>query len=64
MSKTEVLTIRIDEDLGKTLSSISEDLGITRADYIRMVLKLASTVDTKELIGAWETGLKQQILHP
>jgi antitoxin component of RelBE/YafQ-DinJ toxin-antitoxin module len=64
MNKTEVLTIRIDEELGKKLSVISEDLGITRADYIRMVLKLASTVDTKELIGAWESGLKQQILHP
>ena len=64
MNKTEVLTIRIDEELGEKLSVISVDLGITRADYIRMVLKLASTVDNKELIGAWESGLKQQILHP
>lgn len=64
MSKTEVLTIRIEEDLGRKLSAISDELGITRADYIRMVLKLSSTVDAKELVGAWEIGLKHQILNP
>jgi antitoxin component of RelBE/YafQ-DinJ toxin-antitoxin module len=63
MNKTEVLTIRIEEELGQRLSGIASEIGMTRADYLRMVLRLASSVDSKELLKAWDAGLKQQMLH-
>ena len=63
MNKTEVLTLRIEKEVGTRLSEISKELGLTRAEYLRMVLKLASTIDTKELMLAWKTDLKQQMLH-
>ena len=62
--KAEVLTIRIDKELNKKLSVVTENRGIARAHYKWVFLKSPSAVDIKELIGAWESELKRHIFHP
>jgi len=62
MAKNEVLTLRIEEHLGQELSRIAEVIGMTRADYLRMVLRMATNVDPQVLRRVMEDGLRAQIL--
>ena len=62
MSKNEVLTLRIEEHLGQELSRIADVIGMTRADYLRMVLRMATNVDPQVLRRVMEDGLRAQIL--
>jgi len=62
MAKNEVLTLRIEEHLGQELSRIAEVIGMTRADYLRMVLRMATNVDPQVLRRVLEDGLRAQIL--
>lgn len=63
VNKTEALTIWIVDVLGTRLSEIANKMRLTRADYVRMVLRFASKVDFNALRQAWEVGLQNQLLQ-
>ena len=63
MGKSEVLTVRIDEALGAKLSLVAQELGITRAEYMRFILSAASHVDPSELKKTWEATLSSRFIQ-
>lgn len=63
MTKNEVLTLRVERSLGDLLSENADLIGLTRADYLRLVLRAASKIDPKLLLTSWETEVQSQLLR-
>jgi antitoxin component of RelBE/YafQ-DinJ toxin-antitoxin module len=61
MANNEVLSIRVDHDLGAQLTSNAESVGLTRADYLRMILRAASTIDPAKLKQKWDNDTRKMI---
>jgi len=49
MANSEVMTIRIEESLGAKLNQIAAEVGISRADLLRFVLRAAADMDSNQL---------------
>ena len=63
MTKNEVLTLRVERSLGDLLSENADLVGLTRADYLRLVLRAASKIDPKLLLTSWEAEVQSQLLR-
>lgn len=49
MARSEVMTIRIEESLGAKLNQIAVEVGLSRADLLRFVLRAAADMDSQQL---------------